>query len=317
MSYTTFIKNNTNFTFIEGSQTPNNLPITGIANIAYLDSNFVVIKDKNNLSNLIFGHIEEGETPEQALERESMEEAGIHVNNIVQIGYIFAEKKSNTTENSQYPNKSAINVYISFITFSEKRWEPQETLERSLMSFKKAVKAFSDRNDNNQLIEILRFAKSHTKQLNYKIEFEFKNTIFDSNIPVSQVFNFAKNSDNLYCIVRDFDESHFSLPGGGCDLGESIEECCIRETFEEAQIRIDKILIIGVYILTYKNKENQIIHKVQHIRTSSNTTSCDQFIPRLNGFETVERSFIKKENLKENIEWLNYEGGEYLLNSLK
>lgn len=311
--FTNFIKNGTRFTFIPSQHTPENLTVTAIANIAQLDSYFVLIKDKDGLDNLIFGHIEKDELPQESVKRESMEEAGIEIDNIAQIGYIMAEKIVPMLALDKYPQKSVINVYHSFVVGIQRNWRKLETESRELLSYKKAKIKLSLRNDNNQLLEIMEYTYKFTQQLIAGVDFKYIFEAYNPSIPVSQVFNFAKDKNNNFCIVRDFDENHFSLPGGGCELGESWKECSIRETLEEAQIHTINTRIIGVFLLSYRDSNNNVIHQTQHIRTTSNCDEINTFLPRKNGFETEERIFISKDNLAEYIDWLRYEGGLEML----
>ena len=43
------------------------------------------------------------------------------------------------------------------------------------------------------------------------------------------------------------DNSRWCLPGGGMDSGESAEEACARETFEETGLRVSVIRLVGIY----------------------------------------------------------------------
>ena len=43
-------------------------------------------------------------------------------------------------------------------------------------------------------------------------------------------------------------KNYFALPGGFVDIGETVEEACIRELYEETNVKIKKDLkLIGVY----------------------------------------------------------------------
>jgi|GEM_PF-1009114 ADP-ribose pyrophosphatase YjhB (NUDIX family) len=315
MKFTTFEKNNTSFRFIPSLTTPSEIQVTAVANIAQLDSNFVIITDKDNQDNFVFGHVEIDENLLDTVIRESREEAGVEVYNITQIGYILAEQNQEIQLNSKYPKLSAINVYHSFVKSSNSNWNKHETLSRELFSYKKAISVLSKRDDNNQLVEILDYVQEFIQKSIINTKFQFMEKVLNPEIPVSQVFNFTKNADGLYCIVKDFDENNYSLPGGGCNLGEDWKSCSARETLEEAQISTKNTTIIGVYMLSYIGL-NGIMHQVQHIRTFSECYKIDIFIPRKNGFETIERKFLPKEDLKKNVEWLKYDGGEYLLKQL-
>jgi 8-oxo-dGTP pyrophosphatase MutT (NUDIX family) len=48
-------------------------------------------------------------------------------------------------------------------------------------------------------------------------------------------------------LTQRTDNGRWCLPGGGFDPGESVEECCIREVFEETGLHIRVKKLIGVY----------------------------------------------------------------------
>ena len=60
----------------------------------------------------------------------------------------------------------------------------------------------------------------------------------------------TKRSDNgLWC-----------LPGGKMDSGESIEECCMREVFEETGLEVRPRRLIGVY----SNRDQLVVYPDRH-----------------------------------------------------
>lgn len=48
-------------------------------------------------------------------------------------------------------------------------------------------------------------------------------------------------------LTRRTDNGQWCLPGGALDAGESAEECCIREVFEEIGVQVEVVRLIGVY----------------------------------------------------------------------
>ncbi len=48
-------------------------------------------------------------------------------------------------------------------------------------------------------------------------------------------------------LTRRVDNGLWCLPGGGMKAGESVEECCIREVFEETGLRVKVKRLIGIY----------------------------------------------------------------------
>jgi ADP-ribose pyrophosphatase YjhB (NUDIX family) len=48
-------------------------------------------------------------------------------------------------------------------------------------------------------------------------------------------------------LTRRVDNGRWCLPGGGMEAGESVEETCIREVFEETGLRVRVKRLVGVY----------------------------------------------------------------------
>jgi 8-oxo-dGTP pyrophosphatase MutT (NUDIX family) len=48
-------------------------------------------------------------------------------------------------------------------------------------------------------------------------------------------------------LTQRADNGHWCLPGGGLDAGESVEEACIREVWEETGLHVRVTRLIGVY----------------------------------------------------------------------
>lgn len=48
-------------------------------------------------------------------------------------------------------------------------------------------------------------------------------------------------------LTRRSDNGQWCLPGGGMDPGESAEEACIREVYEETGLRVAVVRLIGIY----------------------------------------------------------------------
>ena len=311
-----FIKNYTSFKFHLSNILPSNIQVTSVGNIIVLDSSYIIIRDKDDLSNFVFGHVESGETLTEALARESIEEAGVSIQNEHLLGYILCNKLKNTDTNIKYQDISIIPIYISFVKKIVSKELSFETKGRELLSYKKARAILEKREDNKQLLNILIEAEEFIKGLYSKLNFDYKG-IEILDVPITQVFNFCVNKDSKFCLVRDYGEQHFSLPGGGCELNENFFECCTRETREEAQLEIGEIQIMGVIQLDYLDKNGYILQSVQHVRCCSTYSETKEFVPGKNGFEIEERIFCDFKELNNYVVWLQFDSGKLILENVK
>lgn len=56
----------------------------------------------------------------------------------------------------------------------------------------------------------------------------------------------------------------YALPGGHLEFGETLEECCVREVFEETRLTIDKIEIWGYSENIFDDPNKGPLHYVTH-----------------------------------------------------
>jgi 8-oxo-dGTP pyrophosphatase MutT (NUDIX family) len=52
---------------------------------------------------------------------------------------------------------------------------------------------------------------------------------------------------NKILLTRRTDNGRWCLPGGAMDAGESLEECCVREVWEETGLQVRIVRLIGIY----------------------------------------------------------------------
>jgi 8-oxo-dGTP pyrophosphatase MutT (NUDIX family) len=55
-----------------------------------------------------------------------------------------------------------------------------------------------------------------------------------------------ESGDNIL-LTRRTDNGRWCLPGGAMDPGESLEECCVREVWEETGLEVRVVRLIGIY----------------------------------------------------------------------
>ena len=66
-------------------------------------------------------------------------------------------------------------------------------------------------------------------------------------VAVDAVVKYWENSIVLIRRKNPPFRGEFALPGGFVDVGETVEEACIRETYEETNIRVTIKKLIGVF----------------------------------------------------------------------
>ncbi|GAB3655707.1 NUDIX hydrolase [Glycomyces tarimensis] len=67
------------------------------------------------------------------------------------------------------------------------------------------------------------------------------------NSVVPSAVAFIENDDGQVLLIRRSDNGDWALPGGGHDLGETIEETAVREAKEETGLDIEITGLIGIY----------------------------------------------------------------------
>jgi len=55
------------------------------------------------------------------------------------------------------------------------------------------------------------------------------------------------NDADEILLIRRSDNDNWALPGGGVDIGESVPQAAVRETFEESGIECEVIGLSGIY----------------------------------------------------------------------
>jgi 8-oxo-dGTP diphosphatase len=96
--------------FIPSNIVPIDLPKTAAVIYAFKSDELLIIKNQRGWD-IPGGHIEPGETPEQAIARELTEEAAARVEHIQLAGYLHVTKLKDNQRNKAYPTVGCIVVY--------------------------------------------------------------------------------------------------------------------------------------------------------------------------------------------------------------
>lgn len=84
-------------------------------------------------------------------------------------------------------------------------------------------------------------------------------------------------------------KEYYSFPGGGIEKGETSEEACRREVFEETSIKVKSVNLI--YVITHENNTQHDIYVCEYL---SGEPKLDPNAPEI-------------QEMKEGLEWYNPE----------
>ncbi|MEX1019679.1 MAG: NUDIX domain-containing protein [Litorilinea sp.] len=73
-------------------------------------------------------------------------------------------------------------------------------------------------------------------------------------------------------LTRRTDNGRWCLPGGAMDVGESVEEACVREVWEETGLRVAVARLIGVYSTPHRLLEYADGNRFQMVTLSFEVT---------------------------------------------
>lgn len=310
----------TKYEFIPEDILPADLPVSTPLTFAFIGQNLVLTKKKNGWWDVLGGKPKEGETWTEGLKREALEEAGVVIDHISVLGYIVADNSGDLT-NLKFPPKNVLPVTVSFVQEVKKNWQKQETLGREHFSRKWAKRALLDRGDGGQLAEVFDYVLSWYDNQKYDYSFDF--VAGDTplpNIPNTQSMVFVRTPEKKFLIVRDFDESFFSLPGGGCDMDEDGKECAIREVREEAHVELKNIRLFGS-VLVNVSKDGRVLSASTQQRYLAVAVEMSDFVMQndINEkySETAERKEVPFELLGTEVKLLRNKTGEITLSALR
>ena len=110
----------------------------------------------------------------------------------------------------------------------------------------------------------------------------------------TQVSAYIYNDKNELLIVED--ENEWKIPGGHPEKGETKEETLRREVMEEAYVTIKELKYIGaVEVIENDEKYYQLRYKAK----------LDEILPFKKDWETIDRKFVRLEDLNKYITYSN------------
>lgn len=308
----------TEYEFVPSETLPADFPISTPLTFAFIGKSLVGTKNKGGQWEPLSGEPGDGETWTDGLKRETLEKAGLVIDHISVVGYIVARSSGDST-NFKFTPKNILPVTISFVQEVKKEWN---TLGQEHFIRAWAPKTFIGRDDNGQLAEIFDYVMSYYDDQKYDYSFDYVEG--DSPItdfPNTQSMTFVRTLNNKFLIVRDFNESFFSLPGGGCNMDEDGQVCAIREVREEAQVELKNIQLIGTIIVKV-GKNGQSFSTSTQQRYLAEAVEVKNFIEGLDTFdsvncEVVERKEVSLGDLGEEVKLLKNKTGEATLAHLE
>lgn len=104
---------NSRVEFFPGTAFPE-LPVTAVKIYVFQDNELLLTNINARGWDLPGGHVEPGETPEQAIVRELHEETGAQVKRLRFIGYLKITNEKANERNRKYPKVSCILVYKGY-----------------------------------------------------------------------------------------------------------------------------------------------------------------------------------------------------------
>lgn len=321
-----FIKKDNNtvtkFTFYSSDVLPEGIPISTPLTFPFVGQNLLIVKKDNNWWDILGGKLEKGENYIDALKRESLEEGGVEVDDFILIGYILAESLSNE-KNNQYPPRTVLPVTISFVKKIYKNFKPNhEVKDRDMIKKSELKNYFSSREDNGQLEGIALIAFNFIKSDIFQYSFEFLTQNFEQyeGLPITQANIFVRNlATGKFIVVREFGETTFFLPGGGCRIHESGEECANRELIEETGIENAFLKLIGIISVKMFKEDKKVLSQFLQMRYLTSVPKFSNFTK--NGFgndgEIEEIIELDLEDMLSTVEHLKNPNGKMIINAVK
>jgi len=304
----------TEYTFVESDSLPEDIPVSTPFTFPFVGSDVVLELDKQDWWNPPGGKLEPGESWEQAVKRETREEVGVEIDQLAVIGYVLA-KSSGDLSQAKFPAVTMLPFTISFVTKIDSGWTPRETKARKIFTQSEATKVLSVRPDAQQMQRIFEYANVWW-QKNYTAKFTYRPGVLDDAIPTTSSMMFCRNAAGQYCVVREFNSSVWSLPGGACNLLEEPLACAKRELYEETQMTSKNERLLGSVLVEMIDRSGQVVSQMQQARYVGEVETQAEFTPGYNGFEVEEMDFVPLTELQAKVKQLQYDAGSQMIAQL-
>lgn len=310
--------NLTEFEFIPSLDLPDNIPISTPLTFCFGGQSVLLVKKPNGWWDIPGGKMENNESYIDTIKRETIEEGGVEIDNIKLIGYILAT--NHKSEKSTFPFQTLLPVTVSFIKSVNWFFVPsKEIFSRDLVKRSEVKDFLNTRSDNGQLMSVYEYVIEFLDSQNLKYEFEYKteNLYLYDHLPITQACAFIMNGSGKFYAVRERGSRKYLLPGGGCHIYETGEECVRREALEELGIEIEDLVLLGMIIVRIFDGNHRILSESLQYRYFTKTKfNMDDLENRVD-FEIEEVIEVSLDELEEKVEHLKNQNGPALIKSIK
>ncbi|TFD99490.1 NUDIX hydrolase [Jeotgalibacillus salarius] len=280
----------------ESGELPDEKSITSVHGFCFHKGQVMLVNLNHRGWDIPGGHVDEGETPLQAFQREVMEEGYVE-GDCRMIGYITVDHHENEHWNpaGRYPQVGYQVFFRMDITALHSFASEYEATGRKFVGVHELPEMYDGWN------EIYEGALKSAERIVEK----------DKNVKVA-AFILRESTDNTYeLLVHSFPESDLRVPGGGVENAEGLEAALFREIDEEAGLsdvrivrklggityykpfiqkmveRHDYLLIAPVdtpdhwvHMVTGEDKDAGVLFEYRWIKEGE----CDMVDPELNTF---------------------------------
>mgnify|MGYP001595037963 FL=1 len=240
------------------------------------------------------GHVQSGETYQQAAERELKEEIGLSI----------PIQKATELQFISDGHKRFIEL---FIVFAEDgfNFTDGEVASGEFINFDKAKNIIEKGEKIHPQLNIcFNWLYDNKGQFLKNVRLDKKMKLKQAIIAARIIFN--KNEDKILLIQRTDSMwgDYWSIPGGHVELGETIEEALERELKEELQLQILSKKFLG-YEEFDSEKKNKHFISFNFIVTANENINPNEEIKEAKWFNLEEINNIKHQLPYEAIEYIN------------